>query len=171
MVVLVSVVGGACRLGFSEQCPAGETCDDPDGPTASRYAAAVLADEPLAYFRFDEAGGTLAWSAVGSVTGTYEGTFAFGAPGAVGDGNPSVTFDGVTTRIPVGDVFPFDGLAPYALEMWVRPSSINDTRFLVDRRSASRAEGYTMYLGATYVLHARITPGTAFAYVNIGSPV
>ena len=59
VVVLVSVVSGACRLGFSEQCPAGETCDDPDGPTASRYAAAVLADAPLAYFQFNKLAGEL----------------------------------------------------------------------------------------------------------------
>lgn len=172
-VVLVSVLGGGCRLGFSERCLADEPCTDPagDGAPVSPYATAVLADAPLAYFRFDEASGPVARSAVGSVTGTYEGMVTFGAPGAVGDGNPAVTFDGVTTRIPVGDVFPFDGAAPYSLEMWVRPSSINDTRFLIDRRSASRAEGYTMYLGTTYLLHARITAGTEFGYVNIGTPV
>ncbi len=172
-VVLVAVLGGGCRLGFSEECTIGEACDDPagDGGAGSPYAAAVLADGPLAYFRFDEAGGEVAASAIGSVTGTYEGAFTFGAPGAVGDGNPAVTFDGATTRIPVGDVFPFAGTAPYSLELWVRPSAILDTRFLIDRRSVTGDEGYTMYLGTTYLLHARTTAGAEFGYVNIGSPV
>jgi len=171
-VVLVAVMGSACRLGFSERCTADPSCEDaPDGATGAPYAAAVLADAPLAYFRFDEPGGTVAASVVGGVTGTYEGAFRFGAPGAVGDGNSAVTFDGTTTRIPVGDVFPFAGTAPYSLELWVRPSSITDTRFLIDRRSAAGTEGYTMYLGDTYLLHARTSAGVEFGYVNIGTPV
>jgi Concanavalin A-like lectin/glucanases superfamily len=151
----------ACRLGFEEN-PAGA-----DGPLPSdSYGAAVFADGPRAYFRFDEPAGPTASSAVGTLSGPYEGAFLFGKPGAIA-GNPCVRFDGMTTRIPLGDVFRFGGNAPYSIELWINPGDIIDTRFILDRRTTSGApDGYTFYLGVDYFLMARQAAGTEMAYVG-----
>jgi len=161
---VIWVLGTACgRYGF-------DASDSSDSVTAV-YAAAVLADRPIAYFRFNETTGTVARSVVGSVQGTYEGTFGFGAAGAVGDGDPSITFDGSTTRIVVGDVFRFANRAPYSFEVWIKPAELGSTRFIVDRRtSTGNREGYTMYVGETYFLFSRTTNGSEFGYVSADPP-
>lgn len=48
----------------------------------SVYAAAVLADNPVGYWRLDETSGTVAGAVVGS-NGSYQGTPGLGQPGAV----------------------------------------------------------------------------------------
>jgi hypothetical protein len=134
----------------------------PDGDTGGGdpYAETVLAANPVAYFRFDEAGGSTARSLVGGLSATYEGTFSFGKPGIAG--NACAEFDNATTRVVLGDVFPFAGNAAHTLEAWVRPAeAFTDTRFIFNR---GPSEGYTVYTGATYTLYARTTGGTEFCY-------
>jgi len=132
------------------------------------YADAVLADSPIAYFRFNELNGPTASSVVGSITGTYEGNFEFGEPGAFA-ADPCVRFDNATTRISVGDVFEFAGNAAYSVELWVKPTTINDTRFLVKRRTtASPSDGYSMYYGKDYFLGQRTTSDVEMGYVDYG---
>lgn len=153
---------GCGRVGFEPD--GGVTLDVGTGTGA--YAAEVLADAPLAYFRFDELQGPVARSVVGTLTGPYQGDFAFNQPGAV-DGNPSVRFDGTTTRIPLGDVFELAGNAPYSIELWINAVDVNNTRFIVDRRTnGSPSDGYTFYLGVGYFLASRITADVEMAYVN-----
>ena len=142
------------------------------GPAAqSPYASAVLADAPLAFFRLNETGGTVATSVVGSITGKYEGNFAFGAAGAGGDGDPSVTFDGTTTRLDLGDVFAFEGTASFTLECWIKPTVAGDTRFIFERKTlATPTAGYTLYFGATYFTFSRSSQGNEFAYTGPNGP-
>lgn len=169
--VVVLLVASACgRIGFTDACERDGSCTSDDGAlgdaSASAYARAVVADRPVAYFRFNETSGAVAASSVGAVTGTYQGSFTYGAPGATGDGDTCVTFDGSTTRIDLGDVFRFAGNAPFSIELWFNPVETGSTRFLVDRRTSGGAEGYTMYVGETYNLFARRTNAAEFGYVG-----
>lgn len=134
-----------------------------------RYSVEVLADAPLAYMRLDDGAGTTARNSVPGAAATYAGTVKLGATGAIA-GNAAVELtDG---WIDFGDVFAFAGLAPYTIELWMRPTVVNDTRFIFDRGPATGSapgEGYTAYFGSGYTLAARArVDGGEFGYVNTG---
>jgi hypothetical protein len=84
------------------------------------YRETVLADSPLAYYRFEDTG-TVAKDETGAHDGTYKGAVTH-APGALATGaSMAAVFDGSTTWIEVGDVLPFTGNAPFTLEAWASP--------------------------------------------------
>jgi hypothetical protein len=61
----------------------------------SGYAAQVIADHPMAYWRLGEAAGPTALDSWGTNNGAYFGIETFGLPGAIGgDPNTSVDFSG-----------------------------------------------------------------------------
>jgi hypothetical protein len=93
-----------------------------DGHTG--YAAAVLADEPVAYWRLGTASTTTAVDETGhGNTGTFGGGAASGEPGAlVGDADPAVLFDGIDDRVTMGDRLSFEGTAMFTIEAWVKPT-------------------------------------------------
>jgi len=154
--LLLALAAGCGRIGFDGAEPIGD---------GAAYADAVLASAPLAYFRLDETSGP-ARSLVGTFAGTYEGDFERGAPGAV-DGNGCPVFDGVTSRIDLGDILPFTGNVAMTLEVWIRPTSRDGTRFVIDR---GPDEGYAIYIGDSYALYERTSGGGEFAYVDAGEP-
>lgn len=95
--------------------------------TPSGYAAKVIADNPVAYWRLGEAGGLTALDSWGTHSGTYNGKETFGRPGALaGDSNTSVDFagDGASlVRAPYSSDFN-GGLDPngsWTVECWVNP--------------------------------------------------
>jgi hypothetical protein len=137
---------------------------------SSAYAAAVIADTPIAYLRLDEPSGTTAKNAIaGGPSGIYVGTVVHRTPGAVGDGNHATDFDGTSAWIDLGDQFAFAGTAAYSLEIWMRPASVDNTRFLFDRGLRTGASGatYTLYFGTGYLLTARGTlDGGEFGYAS-----
>lgn len=108
--------------------------DATEEPPAAGYAAIVLADAPVAYWRLDETAGTSLHEVVKGRHGTLVGKATLGTLGAVSDGNPSITFGATPSRIDVGDHFDFDfdGGKPFTLEAWVKAKSDPDTvAFLV----------------------------------------
>jgi hypothetical protein len=95
--------------------------------TPSGYAAAVIADNPVGYWRLGEASGPTALDSWGTNDGAYFGTETFGLSGALArDGNTSVDFagDGASlVRVPYNPGFN-GGLDPngsWTVECWVRP--------------------------------------------------
>jgi hypothetical protein len=97
-----------------------------DAPT-STYAAAVLLDAPLGYWRLGESSGTVAHDASGHGNdGTYTGAVVLGAPGALKkDSDTAALFDGVTGNVDVGNKFDFAGQVPFSFEAWVEPTVID----------------------------------------------
>lgn len=131
--------------------------------TATPYSQAVFADGPIAYWRFEETSGITAVDEMG----TYPGAFAGALTRAAGiAGSRGAVFDGSTTRLVVGDVFPFPVDAPYSLELWVMPSEVDDSvRFLIDRSSAAMpTNGYQLYYAASFTLTSRSIAGTEYGY-------
>jgi hypothetical protein len=159
MRCLLLLLAGCGRIGFSD-----DGDDAPNEAVAAAYGSSVLEDGPLAYFRFAETAGPTAFSEVNGATGTYEGDFVFGANGAVGD--TTVRFDTETTRIDLGDVFRFPGLAPYSIEIWVRPDDTTDTRFAI-YRSGTGGDGYEIYFAAGYTIFVRQADGSENGYASI----
>lgn len=112
------------------------------------YRDEVLADAPLGYWRLGDTGAT-AKDETGKNDGTYTGAVTH-APGALaGDADGAAVFDGAGF-VDVGDVFPFLGTAPYALEAWVAPaSSPADPGCVMAKNagdpSASPTNGWALY--------------------------
>lgn len=87
---------------------------------ASGYAAAVLADSPVGYWRLGESAGPTAEDATGSHDGTYAGTPGYGTTAAlVGDSDTAVTFSG-DDSVSVADHadFDFTRTSAFSVEFW-----------------------------------------------------
>ncbi len=89
------------------------------------YAAAVLADTPVAYWRLGTGSDAVAVDETGNGnTGTYVGGVLPGAPGSlVGDADSATEFDGDDDAITMGDRLSFEGSAAFTIEAWVRPTA------------------------------------------------
>jgi hypothetical protein len=99
------------------------------GGLAVGYAAVVLADEPLAYWRFGETTGAIARSEVNSPERDAEigGSPTRGRPGAIeGDPNTAFEFVGQSTQyVTAKDQFDFRGREPFSLETWLLVTRID----------------------------------------------
>lgn len=131
---LPSSDAGAGADGATSTNDGGADVTTPDAGGATGYAAIVLADAPLAYWRLDEAAGTTLHEVVKGRHGTLVGKATLATLGAVSDGNPSITFGATAARIDVGDHFDFDfdNGKPFTFEAWVKGKASNDVvAFLV----------------------------------------
>jgi hypothetical protein len=99
----------------------------PDAPAT--YVQAVLADQPVGYFRLGEPEGV---NVVNTITdgaiGTFIGTVTHGVPGALTSETDAATSFGANGAADIGDNYDFAGLAPFTLEAWVNPTAL-DTAF------------------------------------------
>lgn len=115
------------------------------GPT---YAEMVLGDGPVAYWRLGEDTTPTAVDATGNGhDGLYVGGVTIGVPGAIaGDADTAVHFDG-DAEVTVGDVFGFEGNAPFSVEVWLMPE-IDACSFIgkVWRDTTGTYQGWLVYL-------------------------
>jgi hypothetical protein len=89
---------------------------------ASRYAAAVLEDRPVAYFRFGGPADSATKDEISGRRAMVVGTVAFGVAGAIaGDDDTAATFD--DGYVSFGDVFDFAGVVAFSVEAWIKPST------------------------------------------------
>ena len=96
--------------------------------TPSGYAGAMIADNPVGYWRLGEAAGPAALDSWGTNNGTYYGNEIFGLSGALGgDANTSVDFAGdgsSLVKVPFNSGFNGgvrDPNGSWTVECWVRP--------------------------------------------------
>src|SRR5262249_54431949 len=123
-----------------------------DAPAASVYRAAILADNPLAYWRFGEASGTTVHDETGhGHDGTIGTGVTLGAGGAIlGDADTALQLAG-TQGVDAGDAFDFPNNAPYSLEGWIKPDHAIDNAYRHmftkdDQSQATGREEYGVYI-------------------------
>ena len=145
-------VDGASMTLAAEGGPATDGSTTTDAPSdtgaANAYAAVVLADAPVAYYRFEDPSDA---NAATDELGTHPANVTargvtFGANGVAGH---AVTLDG-NAGLDVGDAFDFAGKQPFTLEIWVKAttSKLDGQLFLKrDERVASDFKGYILYAG------------------------
>jgi hypothetical protein len=168
--------GGALR---AEDAPAGEAGPVPEASTdgaaldadvSATYAAEVLADGPVAYYRFeDPAVAASAKDEIGNHTATVvtqssKGVI-FGAPGVRGTG---VILDG-TSLFDIGDLFDFAGKVPFALELWVKPSAPNANGGLLGKFASSGPDGYDFSLSSGTPAFVVFKSGPSTPAVQLGA--
>jgi hypothetical protein len=114
----------------------------------SPYSAAVASDSPTAYWRLNEASGTVAIDSAGFNDATYFPTVTLGAPAViVTETDPAVNFATGSGRAEVSNVPELNPAGPFSLEVWTRPNAgaagiITSSQ----NRNNSRA-GYSMHAG------------------------
>jgi hypothetical protein len=101
---------------------------DPDGPAnpdPSGYAAEVMSDTPVAYWRLGETTGTSALDSAGTNHGLVSSGVTLGHPGALADGNAAMRFygvDGIDISVPNGPALAaIDGSSAITMEAWINP--------------------------------------------------
>ncbi len=172
-VVLACVACAACddvygldRTYVADAAP-DSALDVPDaGPM--RYRDVVLADQPLAYWRF---GADSAAQAIDETGHGHDGTYAGGAtrgPGAIGtalDSDTAVVLDGIDDHVMIGNKFAFSGLAPFTLEAWIKHDGGTNTGGILsksDETGGMNRRGYLMFLHPSFVgVERSITDGAA----------
>jgi len=93
------------------------------GAPAGPYRTAVLADAPVAYWRFGETSGATARDEIGNAhPGTFYGSYERGVPGITGE-DLAASFDGATGCVGIGSFFHFPGRVAFSVEAWVKLSS------------------------------------------------
>jgi hypothetical protein len=86
------------------------------------YAAAVLHDNPAAYWRLGEASGVIGADSSPNLNGgAYTGAVALGGPGAINDGNTSASFNGSTSYFSSGASQPSP--TTFSTEAWFKTTS------------------------------------------------
>lgn len=139
--VLVASVG-ACSLftsldGYSRDVvlveaggPASADGGGGGGPDPTAYRAAVVADRPILYLRFEETEGAVAKNEVGPTDGTHENV-TVGVPGLFA-GTRAVAFDrGRRANVSLPSAtFQFAGSTPFTLEAWVNAGDLARDRWI-----------------------------------------
>lgn len=123
------------------------TGDAAAAPRTDRYREGVLADDPVAYWRFDDAPGGIVADERGAYPGSYVGSVELGTRGLFG-ATGAVTFpDGTNAHVLVpGDVFRFADAAPFTIEVWVQAAKVDDDQFIggTDVRDANGRRGWSV---------------------------
>jgi hypothetical protein len=99
---------------------------DPSAGGASAYSDAVLADEPVGYWRLGEPSGTTANDSAGSNTGVYGPVPEQGVDSLVpGDpANAAVAFDGDDDRVAIPHAAAVAPTEQVAVEAWIKPDQL-----------------------------------------------
>jgi hypothetical protein len=121
------------------------------GGCASDYAAEVMADQPVWYWRLGESAAAAARDEVGLNDGTCIGMPTVGEPGALAcDDDTVVRLDGGDQYINFDDIFEFSGTASFFVEVWMKADIVDsDDRYIVSHRKDPRttpAVGWGLYI-------------------------
>ena len=164
---LLILVGCNSAFGIETVGPPADATP-PDGPIG--YAAAVLADHPLAYLPLDELSGIVAHDRAGSNDGTYLGTgLTLGADPPFASAGHAISIDGRDGAVDLGDRFGFPGTLPYTIEVWVAPQVIaNRTYYSIISKwrepGTLPPSGWNVFYDNTSnVAYTRETPGSPIA--------
>jgi hypothetical protein len=98
------------------------------------YRDAVLADNPVSYWRLEETSGTTAADSKGSNLGTYTNGPGLGQSGAVPDtiNNRAVHFDGVNDYVSVPASASLNVASQITIEAWIYKDDTNAVRPIVE---------------------------------------
>ncbi len=110
------------------------------------YSDAVLADQPVAYWRLGETSGDVAVDAAGEFDGTYLNGVALGDPGAlVGDPDPAARFSAVSqTMVDVPFAYELNPLV-FSVEVWAMATGGTGHRSPLTSRADGPQRGYIFY--------------------------
>lgn len=114
---------------------------------AADYRNAVIADKPLAYFRFDNDGGTTTRDESGGTSVCTAGSSVVSATGAHPCSAGIELIDAAGSYLGCNGPFGFPGKAPFSIEGWIFPLAIDDhARHIATNQTSSFRAGYDLYV-------------------------
>ncbi len=132
---------------------------DPGSGGPSVYSDAVLADDPVGYWRLGEPSGTTANDSAGDNTGTYEGGAQLGADSLIpGDpANAATQLDGTNDRIGIPDADELSPTGQVTVEAWIKPEQVPGSGF---RGVVVKPEVFALQFNAGRLEFAIVQNGT-----------
>lgn len=130
---------------------------DASSPTAptmpsplTGYAAAVMADAPVSYWRLNESSGVMAADLAGGRAGTYTNGVVLGASGAMAT-DTAASFDGKDDFVMVPDSEALRLNGSFSIEFMARLSTVTNAYpgILVKGSAAATSTGYVVYYHPT----------------------
>jgi hypothetical protein len=117
------------------------------GATPSRYRDAVLADEPVSYWRLGSDIGLVARDLVGGRNGTYMGGITLGQAGAIArDPDPAAMFDGRSGYISVSPYSASLFSGSVSVEAWVKLFDNNEQQNNIIATGSTEQSGWKLAL-------------------------
>jgi len=116
------------------------------------YYETVIADSPIGYWRHGESSGIAAVNEISSIDGTYTGTHALGAVGAISDdSNTAVNFDGIDGHVgSVGSLSDFSFIqntAIFSVECWAKMDDLSTPNTFIANTPADSLRDKGVYFG------------------------
>lgn len=171
-LVAFAALAGCGRIGFAYRGDASTdatTDTTPDGTAFLTYRDAVLADQPIGYWRLGDLGPTVSAETRG-VDSTFVGGCARGAGALTGDTNSATTFDHTCT-ISFGTGYKFPLRAAFTFEMWVAPGVAPNVQYMLmneERAAGLPVDGYAIVVNQPPSIYAeRVVAGQ----INVTSTV
>jgi len=131
------------------------------------YRDEVLADNPVSYWRFNEASGTTAADERGLNNGTYAGGVSLGQGGAIvsDPANNAVSFDGIDDSMSVASPTSLSMSSAVSVELWVKRSRSGVFQAIAGKPTSgqSRFENYSIWFNATNQIRMYIGDGVNYA--------
>ena len=130
---------------------------------ANYYSGAVLANQPLAYYRLDDASGTVAADASGSgLNATYVGGVQLGQVGALPfDTDTAVTLDGSTGYVQLPTISNSFN-SGFSAEIWADPTSVASNQRFFDLGNGTYSDNIVLFrIGTTNNLGFQVYSGGA----------
>lgn len=123
--------GGSTGTSSTSGTPSGSSTTDP-------YYDAVMADGPIAYFRFADPTGPSCHNEIveSSISATYPTAGVTRAVSGIRPENAAVRFDDESAELLVFGGLDFPGDVPFTLEAWVRIDDLANTQSLYYHRNA-----------------------------------
>lgn len=147
---------GACPpdfvCAFDNKCYPKEKVPQPpnptsDGGTADLYRDAVLADNPLAYWRLDETSGLVIDIGSAKQNGSVGAQVTRRVPGVLPN-NSAIRNDGTAAAVTFGDVFDFPGTAAFSLEAWIKVQAVDGAYRAICGKKQAGATGFSFWVQA-----------------------
>jgi hypothetical protein len=128
--------------------------------TGRCYKDAVLADNPLGYWRLGESAGTTATDGVAGRHGTYTGAPSLGQTGALNlNSNTAVTFNGSSQYVRVPYSSALNPSGAFTLEAWAKITSGSGTYRTVASSWRSDSRGFGIWAGPSDTWEAWVSAG------------
>ena len=130
--------------GYSNTANATTLAPPPPPPPPTTYSAAVIADQPVGYWRLGETSGTTAKDASGTNPGTYRNGALLGQASLLpsDSANSAVSFDGVNDYVGIPSSTALKPTARVSVEAWIKPAALPASGGFAS--IASKPESYSL---------------------------
>ena len=134
------------------------------------YRAAVLATNPVSYWRLGEASGTVAVDEMGLNDGTYIGAPTLGVAGLLaGDSDTAVTLNGTTQWVRVPLSASLDIAGSVSVADWVSADLATDYAVVLENYQGGSDAGYGLYLMTNGSMEFHVRAGGVDTHLDTGS--